>query len=63
MCIYVPYNQNYWRALYLAIYSKIAIDRILNWQFCVLYGKKSMVIVLMAYIKFGDHYMIFQTTK
>ena len=45
MCIYVLYNQNYWRPLYSAIYSKIAIDRILNWQVCVLLGKKLMVIV------------------
>ena len=29
----VAYNQNYWRALYLAIYSKNAIDEILNWRF------------------------------
>ena len=41
----IPYNQNYWWALYLAIYSKNAIDGILNWQFWVFYGKKSMVIV------------------
>ena len=32
-------------ALYLAIYSKNIIDGILNWQFWVLYGKISMVIV------------------
>ena len=34
---YIPYNQKYWQALYLAICSKSAIDRILNWQFWVLY--------------------------
>ena len=28
----IPYNQNYWQALYLAIYSKNAIDGILNWR-------------------------------
>ena len=62
MCIYCitriigePYI---WR-----IYSKIAINGILNWQFCVLYGNKSMVIVLMVYIKFSDHYMIRQTAN
>ena len=44
-CIEVPYNQDYWWALYLTIYSKNAIDGILNWWFWLLYGKKSMVIV------------------
>ena len=33
--VHILYNQNYWRALYLAISCKIAINRILNWQFCV----------------------------
>ena len=42
---FIPYNQSYWRALHLAIYSKMAIDRILNWWFCILYRKKSMVII------------------
>ena len=28
----IPYNQNYWQALYLVIYSKNVIDGILNWQ-------------------------------
>ena len=59
----VPYNQNYWQALHLAIYSKNAIGGILHWQFWVLYGKKFMVAVYMAYIKIGNHYTIRQTAK
>ena len=39
----ILYNQNYWWALYLAIYSKNSIDETLNWRFWVLYGKKSMI--------------------
>ena len=42
--ISIPYNQNYWQALYLTIYSKNAIDRILHWQFWVLCGNIPMVI-------------------
>ena len=41
----LPYNQNYWQVLYLAICSKNAIDRVLNGRFCILYGKKPMLAV------------------
>ena len=29
----LPYNQDYWRTLYLVVYSINAIDGISNWQF------------------------------
>ena len=54
---YTPYNQNYRRALYLAICSKNTINGIINWRFWVLYGKKLMLAV---YIKIDDHYVIRQ---
>ena len=50
-------------SLYLVIYTKNAIDRILNLWFWVLHWKKSMIIVYMVYIKFGNNYIIRQTTK
>ena len=32
-CMHILYSQNYWLTLYLMIYTKNAIDGILNWQF------------------------------
>ena len=29
----LPYKQNYWRTLYLVVYSKNAIGRIFDWRF------------------------------
>ena len=31
-CMEIPYKQKYWRTLYLAVCSNIAVGEILNWQ-------------------------------